>query len=89
LANGETDFSKVHSLADQRHAAMTSQTPRETLLEILGKIDRGELDPDVMVITYGYWDEKDERCNGFTAAGPDALAAYGVLAAALMMLTRG
>lgn len=86
MANDKTDYSKVHSLAEQRQAEFTRQTPREILLEMLGKLDRGELDPDCMVIAYGYWDKDDERCNGYAAGGMDMLAGYGAMYAALNMM---
>ena len=80
-----TDFSKVTpigTLRAERSNHMHDQSPRDILIEVLGMIDSGELDPDTMVICYGLWDDHDEhtRKSGYRVAALDSLAVSGLLA---------
>lgn len=91
MANGDINYGKVHGIAVARNADCTQQTPREVLLDMLGRIDRGEVDPDTLVVSYGYWDKEDDstRGYGFGAAGMDSLAITGLLHAIILMFNKG
>jgi len=78
-----TDFSKVEAIGAhraERENSMQAQTPRDILIETLALIDRGELDPDTLVIGWGCWAEDDHtRTSGFRVAAVDSLAVNGLL----------
>lgn len=79
-----TDFSKVEAIGAHRAGrenSMQVQTPRDILIETLALIDRGELDPDTLVIAWGCWsaDNEHERQSGFRVAAIDSLAVNGLL----------
>jgi len=83
--DASTDFRKVEALGAhraERENSMQSQSPRDILIETLGMIDRGELDPDTLVIAWGCWAEEHEhtRTSGFRVAALDSLAVNGLLA---------
>lgn len=78
-----TDFSKVEAIGAhraERENSMQVQSPRDILIETLGLIDRGELDPDTLVIAWGCWADDDHtRQSGFRVAAIDSLAVNGLL----------
>lgn len=57
-----------------KSADASNWSPREALVSLLRNIDRGEVSPDVLVISY-----RDNRRTWFTVAGPDAASALGVM----------
>lgn len=79
-----TDFSKVEAIGAhraERDNSMQVQSPRDILIEALGMIDRGEIDPDTLVIAWGCWADDDHtRQSGFRVAAIDSLAVNGLLA---------
>ena len=79
----KADLTHVHTLGSIRSTRTedaATWTPREALLETVRRIDEGEIDPDVLVVCYGYWEDDDEtRCAGYLSSDRDRFAAIGVL----------
>lgn len=68
---------------DELRAARTNRSvdmlPRSCLIEILRQIDRGEIEPETLVLAWSSKVEEGHRHSGWTAAGPDMLVQLGLL----------
>jgi len=77
------DFSD-HPKTLGQHRAERSQLccdwePRDALLELLGRIDRGEIKPDAMVICWRQINPDGSQGGHFLQATPDMMVTLGLL----------
>lgn len=72
---------KAHKLADG-----TAWTPRDALIDTLRLIDRGEIDPTALIISYQVRNGMGLVAAHNVVSGPDRHTALGLLAASADLL---
>jgi hypothetical protein len=79
------DFSQhpqsVQEIRSFRSRNGADWTPRDALIELLRQIDKGEADPNALVICWGEVDPKDPTAGytTFSSACPNGIVALGLL----------
>jgi hypothetical protein len=95
MNDNDEDFSKTpvsitEIKAYRPEATASTWTPRDVLIDVLRRIDRGDIKPHALVVTYC---EKDERgdgiCTHFAQSAPDATTSLGLLTRTLWLINQG
>jgi len=92
MTDTETFADHPVSLAEiksDRSRSAKDWTPRDALIAVLRLIDRGELHPDVLVISFREKHADGETTTGYRSASPDGHTSIGVLAYVTMQIASG
>lgn len=81
----------ITELRAHKSEASTDWTPRDALIDCLRAIDRGEYDPEALVIVMRRRKKDDEHASGMSwwLASPDHFVTLGLLSAALHDIASG
>lgn len=78
-----TSFADVPFSIDELRANKSESasdiSPRSTLIALLRQIDKGEIEPETLVVAWASRIADSKRTSGWAAAGNDLLAQIGIL----------
>lgn len=72
----------------EKSEAACDWTPKDVLIELLRQIDKGEINPDSLIIVFRDTKENGDRETGLSYCGKDNYGTLGMLHVAMNWITR-
>jgi hypothetical protein len=89
VTDNYADYPKsIGELRAERDHLCSSWGPRDCLIEVLRQIDKGEIDPDILIVSYRKRsdDPNKDHAASFRMSASDAMLALGLLTSVLFQL---
>lgn len=86
--NFSTYPKSLSAVRADRSDAAGDWTPKDVLIDLLRQIDKGEINPDAMIVVFRDMKMDGERATGLSNCGKDGYVTLGMLHVAMNWITR-